>query len=115
MKIDADAGGSVDWPEFMNYMLLENYTLSAMNQKTYSYIRNLKLQSKHDPPPGKSKLCHSQMITAILVLIPDDVTASKEQLKRKLKYITSSRDGSVKVWEACTMRHMNTIQVTNTP
>jgi Ca2+-binding EF-hand superfamily protein len=30
MKIDADAGGSVDWNEFMNYMLLENQTLSSM-------------------------------------------------------------------------------------
>ena len=30
MKIDADAGGSVDWHEFMNYMLLENQTLSLM-------------------------------------------------------------------------------------
>ena len=28
MKIDADSNGSVDWPEFMNYMLLENQTLS---------------------------------------------------------------------------------------
>ena len=24
MKIDADSNGSVEWPEFMNYMLLEN-------------------------------------------------------------------------------------------
>ena len=26
MKIDADSNGSVEWPEFMNYMLLENQT-----------------------------------------------------------------------------------------
>jgi len=30
MKIDADSGGSVDWKEFMNYLLLENETLSSM-------------------------------------------------------------------------------------
>ena len=28
MKIDADSNGSVEWPEFMNYMLLENQTLA---------------------------------------------------------------------------------------
>ena len=28
MKIDADSNGSVDWPEFMNYMLLENYIVT---------------------------------------------------------------------------------------
>jgi len=38
MKIDADAGGDVDWNEFMNYMLLENQTLSSMKQETFKYI-----------------------------------------------------------------------------
>jgi Ca2+-binding EF-hand superfamily protein len=28
MRIDADAGGSVEWDEFMNYMLLEHKTLN---------------------------------------------------------------------------------------
>ena len=29
-KIDANSDGTVDWNEFMNYMLLENETLSSM-------------------------------------------------------------------------------------
>lgn len=43
MKIDADSNGSVgklnlidfclEWHEFMNYMLLENQTLSSMKQE----------------------------------------------------------------------------------
>ena len=39
MKIDADSGGSVDWNEFMNYMLIENTTLSSMKQEHFSYIK----------------------------------------------------------------------------
>ena len=38
MKIDADSGGSVDWNEFMNYMLMEKQTLSKMNQEQFIYI-----------------------------------------------------------------------------
>ena len=30
MKIDADSNGSVEWHEFMNYMLLEHQTRSSM-------------------------------------------------------------------------------------
>ena len=33
MKIDADSNGSVEWPEFMNYMLLENQTLALMKKE----------------------------------------------------------------------------------
>jgi len=39
MKIDADSNGSVEWHEFMNYMLLENMTLSSMKQEVFEYIR----------------------------------------------------------------------------
>jgi len=37
MRIDADSGGSVDWNEFMNYMLIENTTLSSMKQEHFTY------------------------------------------------------------------------------
>ena len=59
MKIDADSNGSVEWNEFMNYMLLENQTLSSMKQEHFDYIES----KKPDPPPNKEKLCHSDMIT----------------------------------------------------
>jgi hypothetical protein len=38
MKIDADAGGSVEWDEFMNYMLLENQTLNQMKHELFEYV-----------------------------------------------------------------------------
>jgi len=68
MKIDADSNGSVEWPEFMNYMLLENQTLSSMKKETSEYVKTNKL----DPAPHKTKLCHSDMITSILVIMPED-------------------------------------------
>jgi len=39
MRIDADSGGSVDWNEFMNYMLIENTTLSSMKQEHFTYLK----------------------------------------------------------------------------
>lgn len=47
MKIDADSGGTVDWDEFMNYMLLENETLAVMKAEHFEYKKN----NRDDPPP----------------------------------------------------------------
>ena len=74
MKIDADSNGSVDWDEFMNYMLLENQTLSSMKQEHFEYVKS----NKPDPAPHKTKLCHSDMITSILIIHPDDNNLSPE-------------------------------------
>lgn len=62
MRIDADSNGSVEWHEFMNYMLLENITLSSMKQEHFEYVKS----NLPDPAPHKSKLCHSDMITCII-------------------------------------------------
>jgi Ca2+-binding EF-hand superfamily protein len=42
MKIDADSNGSVEWNEFMNYMLLENQTLSNMKTEHFEYVKSKK-------------------------------------------------------------------------
>ena len=60
MKIDADSNGTVEWPEFMNYMLLENQTLSSMKREHFEYVK----VSKQDPAPSKKNLCHENMITS---------------------------------------------------
>jgi len=59
MKIDADSNGSVDWNEFMNYMLLENETLSSMKAEHFEYVKS----NIPDPEPKKKDICHSDMIT----------------------------------------------------
>ena len=48
MKIDADAGGDVDWKEFMNYVLLESQTLSTMKIEHFDYIKS----NREDPKPN---------------------------------------------------------------
>ena len=56
MKIDADSGGSVDWNEFMNYMLMEKQTLSKMKQEQFSYI--YKPKEDADPLIENADLAH---------------------------------------------------------
>jgi len=54
MKIDADAGGTVEWHEFMNYMLLENQTLANMKQETSEYVKS----ESPDPQSTRVYECH---------------------------------------------------------
>lgn len=70
MKIDADSNGSVDWPEFMNYMLLENKTLSSMKKEFTEYIR-MGLPKQWIDPEKNSRRCHANMITSIIVIEPE--------------------------------------------
>jgi len=112
MRIDADSNGTVEWHEFMNYMLLENQTLSSMKQEHNEYVKSTKV----DPEPYKTDLCHSDMITNILIIEPDDDKKQKltvEQYKRKMKFVTSGRDGKVKIWlwHGHTLVHDKTIDV----
>jgi hypothetical protein len=39
-----------------------------MKQEHFEYVKS----NKVDPPPNKEKLCHNDMITCILVLLPED-------------------------------------------
>ncbi len=99
MKIDADSNGSVEWNEFMNYMLLENQTLSNMKTEHFEYVKS-KLP---DPPPSHNKLCHKKNITSIIVIYPEmisDIHYSKgtQEYKNHIKFVTGSADGKVKVW-----------------
>ena len=108
MRIDADSNGSVEWHEFMNYMLLENETLLSMKEEHCEYIKS----NKPDPAPHKSKFCHSDMITCTIIIPPDDPDQPPEVYKRNMKFATSARDGRVKIWNAHTMLCTDTIQVT---
>ena len=116
MKIDADSNGSVDWPEFMNYMLLENQTLSSMKREHFEYVRVGQPKQWVDPEKQFTNRCHASMITAILVIEPEgikDPSANIELLKRKIRYATSSRDGYVKIWNAYTLAHEISVKVTS--
>ena len=68
MKIDADSGGSVDWNEFMNYMLMEKQTLSKMKQEQFSYI--YKAKEDADPLIENAGLVHQKEITCMIIIKP---------------------------------------------
>ena len=53
MKIDADSNGSVEWHEFMNYMLLENMTLAGMKKEHFDYIQPTEKSIREDPTPSQ--------------------------------------------------------------
>lgn len=95
MKIDADSNGSVEWNEFMNYMLLVNQTLSSMKKEHFEYVKS----TEQDPPPSSLKSCHKKNITSILVLYPEDLTDSSrsstfvkgtKEYRNHIKFISGS-------------------------
>lgn len=51
------------------------------------------------------------MITCIIIVTPEGETNS-ELFKRKMKYVTGSRDGTVKVWNSMTQELEVTVNVT---
>lgn len=100
----------------MNYMLLENQTLSSMKAEHFEYVKS----NKPDPPPKSERLCHNDMITSILVLQPEDYQentrasshkTSGYETKKNIKFITASRDGTVKVWVGLSLKWEKTINV----
>ena len=79
--------------------------------------------NKPDPPPKSEDLCHNDMITCILVVQPEDyqengrATSSNKysgmEKKKNIKFITSSRDGNVKVWMGLNLKCEKTIHVSS--
>ena len=58
---------TLDWNEFMNYMLIENTTLNSMKNEVFSYQN---IQSEPEPSPKDSHLAHSRNITCMIIIKP---------------------------------------------
>ena len=102
MKIDANSDGSVDWDEFTNYMLLETQAASNMSDRSYQVCYQDALDKNLgsvwvDPSP--KALHHRNMIAGILAI------------PKQEKFVTHSRDGTVRVWHAGTLAHLRTLRV----
>ena len=83
--------------------------------------------NKPDPPPHKERLCHNDMITCILVLLPEHyqdsnrntskksapVSQNSSEYKKNIKFVTSSRDGTVKIWAGTGLKWELTINVSS--
>ena len=104
----------------MNYMLIENTTLSSMKQEHFTYIKS---ESKDDMPSEKRK-CHAKNITCMIIIHPRDLQQesayqqNKEQqemslaeYKKKVKFVTGDNDGCVKVWEGMRLKWLTEFKV----
>ena len=60
----------LDWNEFMNYMLIENNTLSSMKKTNNEYVKS----DKDDVSPIYTDQVHLKNITCMIVLKPEDLS-----------------------------------------
>lgn len=87
MKIDANSDGSITWDEFSTYMMLENQGSARLRETELS----LEFVRMDMPPPNDSDV-HRDSILGI--------TKIPSQIGLHDKYVTVSKDGSVKFWNA---------------
>ena len=93
----------------MNYMLIENTTLSSMKQEHFTYMKTEQL----DPKPTDFANAHSRNITSMIIIKPEDLMQesayqknnapqkmSVSEYKKKVKFVTGGEDGLVKVWSS---------------
>lgn len=103
-------------------MLLENQTLSSMKQEHFEYVKS----NKPDPPPKTERQCHNDMITCVIVIQQEDYQENRgggggssnphkavggDTSKKNIRFVTSSRDGTVKVWLGLQLKWEKTIVV----
>ena len=91
MKIDADAGGTVDWDEFTNFMFLQRRDTHEDDSENWRFFTQ-------DFGVRNDVGCHHRAPIAHLLHV--------EQTE---KYLTSGRDGSVRVWNAENLKHVKTV------
>ena len=106
----------------MNYMLIENTTLSSMKQTNSSYEKIDVI----DPSPSDSKRAHRLNITCMIIIHPEDLmhestyaannTSQKKEMsvsqyKKKVKFVTGDKDGCVKVWTGMGLKMEVSFQV----
>ena len=100
----------------MNYMLIENNTLSSMKKTNNEYVKS----DKDDVSPIYTDQVHAKNITCMIVLKPEDlsdISAKREQplssaeYRKQVKFATGSADGIVKVWAGMALYNEMTIKV----
>ncbi len=91
MKIDADAGGTVDWDEFTNFMFLQRTDTQEDDSENWRFFTQ-------DFEVRNDVSCYHRAPIAHLLHV--------EQTE---KYLTSGRDGSVRVWNAENLKHVKTV------
>jgi WD40 repeat protein len=123
----------------MNYMLLENQTLSSMKKQVSGYV---KPENNADPVPSETTRCHKRNITCIQIICPEDLKDEEKKtgkkpiteivladelskmsaselakelaLKRKyIKFVTGDIDGTIKMWNGIQLNFDMEIKVSD--
>jgi len=92
MKIDANSDGTVDWEEFLNFLLLEQAGLENSNfdQQRDTLVRETMQSDNYQRN-------HQDMISSIL------------HFPSQSRYVTGSLDGTIKVWDTSTFEIKKTV------
>mgnify|MGYP000542381789 CR=1 FL=1 len=99
----------------MNYMLIENTTLSSMK---VDYSEYQKVDLRKEPSPNDEMNAHKFMITCMIVIKPQDLmqessyqsknsvqqNMSVSEYKKKIKFVTGDKNGIVKVWSGMSLK-----------
>lgn len=100
----------------MNYMLIENNTLSTMKKEHFEYVKSI----HDDESPQLEKKCHVKNITCLIILKPDDLTdppkhgrekMSAAEYRKNVKFASGAADGTVKIWAGMNLTWEMTIKV----
>lgn len=122
MKIDADAGGTVDWDEFSNYMFLkkaDNDEDSAACYRLFPAVRCRTFNSfiyQCMPRTGNSSLISTRCTSLQELPGRTDNTGTHSDLIERVvhvpevdKYITCSRDATFRIWNSADLKHSRTL------
>ena len=91
-------------------MLVENNTLSSMKKEHFTYVKS----TKRDLKPQFKELGHARNITCMITIKPEDMNGSNKnstgktslyEYKKKVKFVTGSSDGIVKVWVGMNLKY----------
>ena len=97
----------------MNYMLIENTTLSSMKAEVFEYQKTVTIE----PSPHDERNAHKYIITCMIIIKPQDTMhesayqknngvqpkMSVREYSKKVKYVTGGADGVVKVWQGMSL------------
>ncbi|KAG2439805.1 hypothetical protein HYH02_010440 [Chlamydomonas schloesseri] len=94
MKIDADAGGTVDWDEFTNFMFLQR---AEMVGETAA--ENWRLFPQEFRDRNDTSVSHKGLVDRLLYVDFLD------------KYVSAGRDGTFRLWNGGDCRHFKTLSI----
>ena len=98
-KIDANGDGRVSWDEFSDFVLAEAMQSHRIEKEEVSVFNPVEYDNQFNDPGA----FHKDLITAVV------------NVGAKNQYVSSSRDGSIRIWGSTTQNHIHTIRISDKP